>query len=103
MTSAELSALIVSEKDALAALPDLQEVILYGSALLENELKDDANLLVIPARVMTEGEKVDLRQAVWSIFKDRVPVMLDVVAASEEFDVPVLAERHIPMRIVFTR
>ena len=103
MTSVELVALLKAESAFFASLPSVKEAVLYGSALQEPELKDDADLLVIPARELSEGEKVDLRQAVWTHFKDRLPVMLEVVTPTPELDKGTLAAGKVPTETVYSR
>jgi predicted nucleotidyltransferase len=103
MTGAELVALLKSEAGFFASLPDLKEAILYGSALKEKELTADADLLLVPSRDLSEGEKIDLRQSVWSHFKEQIPVMLEVVTPTAELDEAALVANGVPTETVFSR
>lgn len=103
MTTAELKAIFAADRAFFVGLADVQEAILYGSALTEGELTEDADLLIVPAREMTEGEKVDLRQVVWERFKGKLPVMLEVVTPSDELSKASLAAKGVPMEAVFSR
>lgn len=102
MNAQELIQLFKGEQDFFAGLADLKEVVLYGSALVEDEIRTDINLLVIPSRDMGEGEKVDLRQEIWSKFKDRVSVMLDVQVASDELSRATLDERGVAIEPIYS-
>lgn len=102
MTNLELLDILKSDADFFASLPEVQEAVLYGSALMQLDLTDDADLLVIPSRDLSEGEKIDLRQAVWEHFKDKLPVMLEVVTPSEEVSKEKLAAAGVPMEIIFS-
>lgn len=95
--------MLKTERAFFDTLPDLQEAVVYGSALMETELKRDIDLLLIPAGDLSEGEKVDLRQAVWERFKDRLPVMFEVVTPSAELSKETLAAKGLPMETVYAK
>ncbi len=103
MTQPELIAMLKSESAFFASLPDVLEAVLYGSALQEQELNDDVDLMIVPSREMPEGEKIDLRQAVWAHFKDRLPVMLEVVTPTAELNPEALVAAGVPRESVYQR
>lgn len=103
MNTQELIALFQGEKEFFASMPDLKEVVLYGSALQEETLTDDVDLLIVPSREMSEGEKVDLRQKVWERFKDKFTVMVDVQVSTEELNKDLLASRGVKLHPVYTK
>lgn len=95
--------MLKTERAFFDTLPDLQEALVYGSALMETELKDDIDLLLIPAGDLSEGEKVDLRQAVWEHFKDRLPVMFDVVTPTAERSKETLSAKGAATVVVYAK
>lgn len=103
MTSAELISAFKTERPFFDTLHDLQEALLFGSALQEKELSADVDLLLVPARELSEGEKIDMRQAVWTHFKDRLPVMLEVVTPTEEVSKEALASKGVPTESVYVK
>lgn len=103
MIPAELIALLKGENAFFASLPDIREAFLYGSALQEKEIHDDVDLMIVPAREMPEGEKIDLRQVVWAHFKDRLPVMLEVVTPTAELNLETLAAAGVLRETVYKR
>jgi len=103
MNTQELITLLKAEEAFFASVPDIKEVILYGSALREETLTDDIDLLILPSREMSEGEKVDLRRRVWEHFKEAVPVMVDVQVSSEELSKELLASRGVGMMPIHTK
>jgi hypothetical protein len=103
MTTPELRDILTSEAAFFASLPDVQEVLLYGSALLEKEIAGDIDLLVIPAREMSEGGKVELRQAIWERLKIKMPVMLEVVTPTADLSKDAFAARKIPSESIYRR
>lgn len=103
MTSTELKALLVGERAFFQGLADLKSAVLYGSALVEGELKEDVDLLLVPGRELSGGEKIDLRQAVWERFKGKLPVMLEVVTPTAELSPETLAASGVPTEEIFSR
>jgi predicted nucleotidyltransferase len=103
MNKTELVEILKGEKELFDSLADIKEVVLYGSALLEDEIATDINLLILPSREMSEGEKVDLRQKLWERLKDKLPTMLDVQTVSEELSRKGLSEEGILMEPVYTQ
>jgi len=103
MRSKELIALFEGEKDFFSGLDDLKELVLYGSALLEDELAQDVDLLVIPARELSGIASVELRQRIWEHLKDRLPVALDVQAERPDLDKASLASAGVRATSVFSR
>lgn len=103
MTQKELIQLLRGEEAFFSSLADLKEAVLYGSALQEDELSHDVDLLLVPARELAPGETTELRQAVWERLKDRLPVPLEVNAASGDMTPGALASRGIPALAVFER
>lgn len=103
MTTAELRDIFKADAVFFATLPDVQEVLLYGSALLEKEITDDIDLLIIPSREMPEGEKVELRMAVWEHLKGKMPVMLEVVTPTADISKEAFAVRSIPSETIYIR
>jgi len=103
MNKAELVEILKGEKEFFSSLSDIKELVLYGSALLEDDISTDINLLILPAREMSEGERVDIRQKVWEKLKEKLPVMLDVQSSSEELNKKTLSEKGILMEPVYTQ
>lgn len=103
MTTSELRDILKADAAFFASLPDLQEVVLYGSALLEKEIQDDIDLLLVPVREMPEGEKVELRMAVWERLKVKMPVMLEVVTPTADVSKEAFAARSIPSETIYLR
>lgn len=103
METTELIDLLKGEKEFYEDLSDLAEVVLYGSAMSEEEIAGDIDLLLIPSREMSESEKVDLRQIVWEHLKDRVPVMLEVQTPKEGLTKEALSSNGVQMNSVFSR
>lgn len=103
METAELIDLLKGEKAFFEGMPDIAEVVLYGSAMEEKEVASDVDLLVIPSREMSESEKVDLRQKVWEKLKGLVPVMLDVQTPKEGLGKSALSAKGVKMTSVFVK
>lgn len=103
MAPNELISLVTAEHAFFASLPDLKEALLYGSALAEKELSDDVDIMLIPTRELSEGEKVDMRQTVWEHLKDKLPVMLEVVTPSTDFSEERIVADKIPYMSVYRR
>lgn len=103
MTSAELAALFRSDAAFFEALPDLREAVLYGSALQEAEITSDADLLIVPSRELSGMEKVELRQQIWTRFKDRIPVMFEVACEEPGRSKADLAASGVPLETVYVR
>ena len=103
MTPKELVLIVTAENAFFASLASLQEAILYGSALEEEELTGDVDIMLIPSGEMPEGEKVDLRQAVWERFKGKLPVMLEVVTPTADFSRESIDAGKIPYMTVYQR
>jgi hypothetical protein len=103
MAPNELISLVTAEHAFFASLTDLREALLYGSALAEKELSDDVDIMLIPARELSEGEKVDLRQAVWEHLKGKLPVMLEVVTPTADFPQEKIVTDKIPYMSVYRR
>ena len=95
--------LLETEKDFFAGLADIKEVVLYGSALSEDDIRHDIDLLLVPSREMSEGEMIDLRQEVWTKFKDRVPVVLDVQVSNDRLNKVVLSGNGVELKPIYTR
>lgn len=103
MNATELIELLKEEQGFFEEVSEIAEVVLYGSALSEAEPSDDVDLLVIPARELSESEKVDVRQKVWERFKDRVPVALDVQMPREGLTKGELSARGVRTASVFQK
>lgn len=103
MTSLEAIDLLKTDASFFASMPDVQEAVLYGSALKEIDLKDDVDLLIVPSRELSEGEKIDLRQRVWERYKGKLPVMLEVRAPDAGLSKAALEAAGVPMETVYRR
>lgn len=103
MTSLEALDIFKSETGFFASLSDVQEAILYGSALKEIELTGDVDLLLVPSREMSEGEKIDLRQQVWDRFKGKLPVMLEVRTPDVGLSKETFEAKGVAMETVYRR
>lgn len=103
MTSLEAIDLLKTDASFFASMSDVQEAILYGSALKEIDLNDDVDLLLVPSRELSEGEKIDLRQQVWGRYKDQLPVMLEVRMPDSGLSKASLEAAGVPMEIIYRR
>lgn len=103
MENAELITLLKGRKAFFDGMPDVAEIVLYGSAMEEKEIAGDVDLLVIPSREMSESEKVDLRQKVWEELKGELPVPLEVQAPKEGLDKESLSARGVRMTSIYSK
>lgn len=103
MDTATLIEKLKGEKAFFEGMPDIKEVILYGSAHAEKEIASDIDLLIIPDREMSEAERVDVRQQVWEKLKDEMPVMLEVRTPKDDLTKEALTEKGVPMTSVYAK
>jgi predicted nucleotidyltransferase len=103
MDTTELITLLKGEKEFFESQSDIAEIILYGSALSEEEITEDIDLLIAPSREMLPGELVDLRQLIWEHLKDQLPVALDVQAVRDDLNKETLSLSGAEIELIFAR